>query len=179
MTGATPTPDAAGWQCLTFLLDGQEFAIDLLRVREIVPYEGATRVPRVQPCVLGVVNLRGNVVPVIDLAVGLGMPATEVTPRTCLMIIEAAVGGENSVLGLVAAAVNHVLDLRADDVEPPPSFGTRVPAAFLVGIARSEGGFVSVLDLDRILAEGILLHGTPGSGRERTPAPSPPLRETP
>ncbi len=171
----TPTAsDAASRQCLSFLMGREEYAVDLVRVREIVRYEGATRVPRVPACVRGVVNLRGSVVPVIDLAVGLGMPQAAVTPQTCLVIIEVAVGLETSVLGLLADAVDQVLDLRAEDIEPPPSFGTRVPAAYLLGMAKSDGRFVLLLDLERLLGEGGVLRGL-GVG---VPAPdSPPARE--
>ena len=171
----TPTAsDAASRQCLSFLMGREEYAVDLTRVREIIRYEGATRVPRVPACVRGVVNLRGSVVPVIDLAIGLGMAGSAVTPQACLVIVEVAVGGETSVLGLLAEAVNQVLDLRAEDIEPPPSFGTRVPAAYLLGMAKSDGGFVLLLDLERLLGEGALLRGLGVCG---SVPDSPPARE--
>jgi len=171
----TPTASgAASRQCLSFRMGREEYAVDLTRVREIIRYESATRVPRVPACVRGVVNLRGSVVPVIDLAIGLGMAGAAVTPQTCLVIVEVAVGGETSVLGLLADAVDQVLDLGAEDIEPPPSFGTRVPAAYLLGMARSDGRFVLLLDLDRLFGEGALLRGLGVGG----PAPdSPPARE--
>jgi len=173
----TPTAsDAASRQCLSFLMGREEYAVDLLRVREIIRYEAVTRVPRVPACVRGVVNLRGSVIPVIDLAVGIGMPAAAVTPQTCLVIVEMAVGGEGSVLALLADAVSQVVDFGAEDIDPPPPFGTRVPAAYLLGMARSDGRFVHLLDLDRLLGEGALLRGleagAPAPGRS-------PAREEP
>jgi purine-binding chemotaxis protein CheW len=151
-------------QFLSFLVGGEDCAIDLAYVREIVRHEAATRVPRVPACVRGVVNLRGSVVPVIDLAVGLGRPAARVTSQTCLLVVEMPIGGERSVVGLMVDAVSQVLELRPEDVEPPPSFGTAVPAAFLVGVARSQDAFVLLLDLEHLLGEGALLDGTAASG---------------
>lgn len=143
-------------QFLSFVMGQDECALELRHVREIVRYESATRVPRVPAWVRGVVNLRGNVVPVVDLAVGLGMPEAPVTAQSCLLVVEAAMGGEPSVLGLIADAVREVLDLRPEDIEPPPSFGTRVPAECLLGMVRSESGFVLLLDLDRLLGGDVL-----------------------
>lgn len=145
---------ADGRQCLTFLLDEVEYGVELSRVREVVRYEGATRVPRAARRVRGVVNLHGSVVPVVDLAAGLGLSEAVVTPWTCLIVVETAGGGQTSVLGLLADSVCRVLDLGPEDLEPPPAFGTRVPAAALLGTARTPGGFVHLMDLDRVLDEG-------------------------
>jgi purine-binding chemotaxis protein CheW len=168
-----PTADAATRQFLSFQVGGVDCAADLSHVREIVRYEEATRVPRVPSSVRGVVNLRGSVVPVIDLAVGFGMAATDVTPQACLLVVEMAVGGERAVVGLLADAVSQVLELRADELEPVPSFGTPLPPAFLLGMARTDGGFALLLDLARLVGEGALLDGT-AAGRS-APAPAPAL----
>jgi purine-binding chemotaxis protein CheW len=152
--GAVPTR-----QFLSFLMGADACAVELSHVHEIVRFESATRVPRVPACIRGVVNLRGNVVPVIDLAVGLAMTEAPVTPRSCLLVVEATLGRERSVVGLIADAVSQVLDLRPEDIEPAPSFGTRVPATFLLGMVRSESGFVQLLDLDRLLGVDGPLHG--------------------
>jgi purine-binding chemotaxis protein CheW len=144
-------------QFLSFHVAGEDCAIDLALVREIVRFESATRVPRVPHCVRGVVNLRGSVVPVIDLAAGLGRPAAPVTPQTCLLVVEMPLGGESAVLGLVVDSVLQVLEAGAEDVEPPPSFGTAVPPSSLLGVARSADGLALLLDLEHLLGSGALL----------------------
>jgi purine-binding chemotaxis protein CheW len=106
--------------------------------------------------VRGVVNLRGSVVPVIDLGVALGRPASPMTAQSCLLVVELPVGGENAVLGLVVDSVLQVLDARAEDIEPPPSFGTAVPPASLRGLARSSDGVALLIDLEHLLASGSL-----------------------
>ena len=170
---AKPEPAEAGTRSfLSFLVGGVECALDLVDVREIVRYERATRVPRVPAAVRGVVNLRGTVLPVIDLAVGFGMPAAPVTPETCLLVVEVAFAGEHSAVGLLADAVSQVMDLHAEDVEPAPAFGTPVPAAYLLGMARSSGGFSLVLDLRRLVGEGALLDGAAPTGRAALAAPA-------
>jgi purine-binding chemotaxis protein CheW len=164
----TRAAETAVRRFLTFRVGGESCAVDLAHIREIVRFESATRVPRVPDCVRGVVNLRGNIVPVIDLAAGLGLAETRVTSLTCLLVVEMPVAGEASVFGVLAGAVDQVLELGPDDVEPPPPFGTPVPAAQLAGMARSKDGFVFLLDLDRLLGDGGLLQGTaaaPVAGR--------------
>ncbi len=151
--------DASLIQCLRFLLYEEAYALPLLRVREIVRFEGATRIPRVPPCIRGVVNLRGNVVPVVDLAVWLGQSETPVTSRTCLLVVEASAGSDTSLVGLVIDGVNQVLDVRSDALEPPPSFGTLMPPEFVAGMAKAGDHFVYLLDLDRLLAEGVFVRG--------------------
>src|SRR5690349_17283477 len=113
-------------QYLSFTLAGSDYAVGILQVKEILQYEGVTRVPSVPPSIRGVINLRGAVVPVLDLAVKFGLPATPVTKRTCVLIVEAAVEGERMVMGVMADAVREVLELGPEEVEPPPSFGTKV-----------------------------------------------------
>ena len=153
-----PEPEAAVLQFLSFQMGGLACAVDLAHVREIVRYEHVTRVPRVASCVRGVINLRGSVVPVIDLAVGFGLREGAVTSETCLLMVDLMVGGERSVMGVVAESVSQVLELRGDELEPVPAFGTPIPAAALVGLARSEGGFTLVLDVQRLMAEGTFLN---------------------
>jgi purine-binding chemotaxis protein CheW len=144
-------------QCLGFLLYEDTYALPLLRVREIVRFEGATRIPRVPACIRGVVNLRGNVVPVVDLAVWLGRPETPMTSRTCLLVVEATAGTDFSLVGLVIEGVNQVLDVRSDALEPPPPFGMLMPPEFIAGMAKAGDRFAYLLDLDRLLAEGVFV----------------------
>ena len=147
--------DASIIQCLGFLLHEDTYALPLLRVREILRFEGATRIPRVPACIRGVVNMRGNVVPVVDLAVWLGRPETPTTSRTCLLVVEATAGTDFSLVGLVIDGVNQVLDVRSDALEPPPPFGMLMPPEFIAGMAKVGDRFAYLLDLDRLLAEGV------------------------
>ena len=151
--------DASVIQCLGFQLHEDTCALPLQRVREIIRFEGATRVPRVPSCIRGVVNLRGNVVPVVDLAVWLGRLETPTTTRTCLLVVEATAGSDTSLVGLVIDGVNQVLDVRSDALEPPPPFGTLMPPEFIAGMAKAGDRFAYLLDLDRLLAEGVFVRG--------------------
>jgi purine-binding chemotaxis protein CheW len=99
-----------------------------------------------------VINLRGNVVPVVDLAVKFGMAGAPITNRTCIVIVEIILDGEPAVLGIIADAVSQVIDLRAAEILPPPAFGTRIKADFLLGMAQAEKKFLLILDLDKVLA---------------------------
>jgi len=141
-------------QYLSFTLAGGDYAVGILQVKEILQYEGVTRVPSVPPSVRGVLNLRGAVVPVIDLAVKFGLAATPVTNRTCVLIVEASLDGERTVMGVIADAVREVLELGPEDIEPAPAFGTQVRVDFLMGMAKAGKGFVLLLDLDRVISAG-------------------------
>lgn len=142
----------AGRPYLAFRLAGEVYAIDILRIREIIEYNPPTAVPMMPPAVRGVINLRGAVVPVIDLAVRFGLPATGVGKRTCFVIVEVAYAGAIHVLGLMVDGVNAVLEIGTEDIEPPPSFGTRANAEFIEGMARVDGRFVILLDIARVLS---------------------------
>jgi purine-binding chemotaxis protein CheW len=148
----TTTAPAEAGQYLTFELAGEEYALDILQVREILRFEEITRVPTAPAHVRGVLNLRGRVVPVVDLAVRFGLPPTAGGRRTCIVIVDVAPAGEPLVMGIMADAVSQVIDLLPGDVEPPPSFGTRVRIEYLRGMARSGARFTLLLDLDRLLA---------------------------
>ena len=112
--------------------------------------------------VLGVINLRGRVVPVVDLAVKMGLGPRPITRWTCFVIVDAALDGERTTLGLLADSVSEVLDLAADDIEPPPAFGTRTPVDYLRGLGRQEQRFLLLLDMDRLLSHTELLGVTGG-----------------
>jgi purine-binding chemotaxis protein CheW len=144
-------------QFLTFLLADELYAVSILRVREIIEYDTVTRVPNMPASIRGVINLRGGVVPVVDLAVRFGLRDSRVTKRTCVIIAEVEAGGERLVMGLMADAVSQVIDLRLADIEPPPAFGTRVRVDFLKGLGKIGKTFVLILDLDRALSDSVLL----------------------
>ena len=139
-------------QYLSFTLAGSDYAVGILQVKEILQYETVTRVPSVPQSIRGVINLRGSVVPVVDLAVKFGLRETPVTKRTCVLIVEATVGAERTVMGVLADAVSEVLELTPQDVEPAPSFGTRVKVDYLLGMGKVGKGFVLLLDLDKVLS---------------------------
>jgi len=152
-------------QYLTFFIRGEEYAVSILRVKEIIEYESITRVPTTPAHVRGVLNLRGTVLPVIDLAAKFGHGDSEATRTTCVIVAETKHLGQapspdrtgegacpTLVVGLLADAVSSVVDIPADAVEPPPSFGTNIRVDFLTGMGKLEGRLVLILDLDRILS---------------------------
>ena len=149
---ATSNAAAEAVQHLTFQLAGEQYAVSVLQVREILRYEPVTTVPAAPAAVHGVLNLRGSVVPVVDLAVRFGLPPTEVGRRTCIVIVETESEGERAVTGVLVDAVSEVLELAPADVEPAPAFGTGVRVDFLRGMARMGPKFALILDLDRVLS---------------------------
>jgi purine-binding chemotaxis protein CheW len=139
-------------QYLTFMLGGEAYAIGILAIKEIIEYHDLTEVPMMPACVRGVINLRGAVVPVVDLQARFGRKSGELTKRTCIVIVEVAAQGERQVIGVVVDAVNEVLDIEASAIEPAPSFGARIRADFIHGMGKVRGKFVILLDVDRVLS---------------------------
>ena len=123
-------------QLLIFVLAGEEYAVDILRVREIIRFTTPTRVPGMPASVRGLINLRGRVVPVIDLAVRFGFPESTITERTSIVMVETTSAEGEVVIGIVTDAVTAVLELSAEQIQPTPSFGTQVGAEFLDGMAE-------------------------------------------
>jgi purine-binding chemotaxis protein CheW len=158
-------------QYLGFYIAGEEYAIGILRVREILEYDTLTRVPTTPPSIRGVINLRGSVVPVVDLAVKFGLPESVVSKRTCIVVVEVDLDGERAVMGLLADAVSQVIDLPASDVEPPPPFGTRVRVDCLIGMGRAGRKFVLLLDIDKLLSLDELEVTRPVPGTSAAPSP--------
>jgi purine-binding chemotaxis protein CheW len=152
-SGASPAPAAAEpQQYLTFMLAGEVFALGILVVKEIIEYRGLTEVPMMPPCVRGVINLRGAVVPVMDLLARFGRPSSTVTKRTCIVIVEIRSAGERHVVGVVVDAVNEVLEIPPTEIEPAPSFGTRIRSDFIHGMGKVKERFVILLDADQVLS---------------------------
>lgn len=138
---------------LTFTLAGDEYGVNLLKVREIIRYDGAaTPVPTMPPWVRGVINLRGSVVPVVDLATLFGMPSRAATNRTCVVVMDVTVHGESVVMGVIADTVSEVRSLAPSDIESPPCFGTRIRGDVLTGLGKVGERFVLMLDIDRVLS---------------------------
>jgi len=139
-------------QHLTFFIRGEEYAVSILRVREIIEHESVTRVPTTPAHVRGVINLRGSVLPVIDLAAKFGHGETEPTRTTCVIVAETTLDSQLLVVGLMADAVSQVVDIPAEAIEPAPPFGTNIRIDFLTGMGTLDGRLVLILDLDRILS---------------------------
>src|SRR4029453_13069812 len=144
------SPDAI--QYLTFHLADEEYAVGILRVKEIIPYGALTKVPQTPPSIRGVINLRGSVVPVVDLALKFGLNASPVTNRTCVVIVEVNTDGEPTVVGIIADSVSQVVELSAEDILPAPAFGTQVRMNFLQGMGKTEARFVLILNIDKALS---------------------------
>ena len=139
-------------QYLTFEIAGDEYALGILGVKEIIEYDTVTKVPMTPPWIRGVINLRGSVVPVIDLAVKFGFSDRRVTKRTCIVIVEVNLEGSQTVMGLIVDGVSQVIDLQRQDIEPAPAFGTRVRVDFLQGLGKVGKKFVLILNIDRTLS---------------------------
>jgi purine-binding chemotaxis protein CheW len=138
-------------QYLTFRLGDESYALGLLSVKEIIEYGGVTQVPMMPPFVRGVINLRGRVVPVIDLAQRLRNETAAVTRRTCIVIVEVGPEDERLDMGVIVDAVSQVVEILPDAIEPGPSFGARLRADFIAGMGKQDDGFVIVLDIERVL----------------------------
>ena len=139
-------------QFLTFQLSGELFGLSILTIKEIIEFGSLTPVPMMPAYMRGVINLRGAVVPVIDLSVRFGRPPSQVTRRSCVVIVEVETEVGQQVLGVLVDAVNEVLDIPADQIEPPPSFGARIRSEFIAGMGKVAKGFVILLDADRVLS---------------------------
>src|ERR1700688_2099647 len=124
-------------QYLTFMIGGEEYAVSLLKVKEIIEFDTVTEVPKTPEWIRGVINLRGSVVPVVDLAVKFRQAPSIAGKLTCIVITEVECEGAATVMGIMADSVRQVIDLKPQDIEPPPTFGTRVKIDYLLGMARS------------------------------------------
>ena len=141
-------------QYLTFLLGEERFAVGILHVKEIIEYAGTATVPMMPDCVRGVINLRGAVVPVIDLSARFGRGVAAIGKRTSIIIAEIDDGEGKQVLGMMVDAVNAVVEIEPADIEAAPPFGARIRADFIAGIAKCQGRFVILLALERVLSTG-------------------------
>lgn len=143
-------------QYLTFKLEEELFALDIGKVREVLDFTTITKVPRTPDYMRGVINLRGSVVPVVDLRLKFGMVQAEKTVNTCVIIVEVELGGEKVVMGAMADAVQEVLDLEPDQIEPAPRIGTRLNTDFIKGMGKHADQFIIILDIDKVFTAGEL-----------------------
>jgi purine-binding chemotaxis protein CheW len=137
---------------LTFNLGEEGYGIEILKVQEIIGIQNITRVPRAPDYVKGVINLRGKVIPVIDLRLKFGMPEKEFTRETCIIMVQAATDDGFLIMGLIVDIVSEVLDIAREQIEPPPSLGTNVDVRFILGLARTGNDVKILLDIDRVLS---------------------------
>jgi purine-binding chemotaxis protein CheW len=152
MTGATGEALATAGKYLTFSLGEEHYGLEILRVQEIVGLLPVTRVPRLPAMVAGVVNLRGRVIPVVDLRLAFGMQRSAMDERSCIVVVSVQRGSDAStVMGVLVDEVSDVVDLVDNDIEETPEFGTAVDTSFIKGVGRLEGRVVLLLDIDRVL----------------------------
>ncbi len=139
-------------QYLTFKLNKDSFAIEILKVREVLDYKEPTSVPRSPDYLVGVINLRGNVVPVVDMRSILGMARIDASIESCIIIIEITILDEPILVGALADSVQEVVDIFDSSIDPPPKFGTKLRTDFLKGIGRVGSQFIMILNMDRVLS---------------------------
>ena len=139
-------------QYLTFKLDGESFATRISKVREVLEFDEVTRVPGMLDYMLGVINLRGSVVPVVDLRLQFSLGVSEPTVDTCIIITEVELEGDITVLGVLADSVQEVIDLSAEQMEPAPTMGSRINTRFIQALGKVEEGFIIILDMDKVFS---------------------------
>ena len=138
---------------LTFTLDEEEYGIGIIKIKEIIGMMAITSVPQTPEFVKGVINLRGKVIPVVDLRLRFGLNAIDYTERTCIIVVEIEGHSEKVTIGVVVDAVSEVLNIKGDDIEDTPTFGTKLNTDYILGMAKMEGGVKILLDIDCVLSE--------------------------
>jgi purine-binding chemotaxis protein CheW len=136
---------------LTFSLDKEEYGIGILKVKEIIGMIAITTIPRMPPYVKGVINLRGKVIPVIDLRLKFSMEEAEYTERTCIIVVEISGGAGQLLIGIIVDSVSEVLNVKGTDIEDTPAFGAKLDTEYILGMAKISGGVKILLDIDRVL----------------------------
>ena len=139
-------------QYLTFKLEDEVFALDIGKVREVLDFTLIAKVPQTPDFMLGVINLRGTVVPVVDMRLKFATTQTGTTVNTCIIIVEIEIDGENTVLGALVDSVQEVMDLDPDQIEPAPRIGTRLNTKFIKGMGKRDNHFIIILDIDKVFS---------------------------
>jgi purine-binding chemotaxis protein CheW len=139
-------------QYLTFQLDEEVFAIDVSNVREILEFTTVTKVPCTPEFMRGVINLRGSVVPVLDMRLKFGLTRTEKTVDTCIIVVEVSFEGETTIIGALVDSVQEVFELEPGDVEPAPNIGTQLKTEFIKGMGKRDNHFIIILDINRVFS---------------------------
>jgi len=136
---------------LIFSLGGEQYGISILKIKEIIGMMPITAIPRTPPYVKGVINLRGKVIPVVDLRLKFGMEEMGYTEKTCIIVVETGEGAGAVLIGIVVDSVSEVLNIKGGDIEETPTFGTRTETDYILGMAKIEGGVKILLDIDKVL----------------------------
>src|ERR1700761_180706 len=144
-------------QYLTFKLGHEVFATEVAKVREVLDFTSVTEIPRTPDFMSGVINLRGSVVPVVDLRLCLHMSKTERTRNTCIVVVEVLLDNESIVIGALADSVEEVIDLEPDQIEPAPRIGTQIRMDFIKGMGKRDAQFIMILDIDRVFSADELI----------------------
>ena len=139
-------------QYLTFQLEEEVFALDISRVREVLDFTKITKVPQTPDFMLGVINLRGSVMPVVDMRLKFGLSKAETTVNTCIIIVEVELDGEITMLGALVDSVHEVMELDADQIEPPPRIGTRLNTKFIKGMGKQDDRFLIIIEIDKVFS---------------------------
>lgn len=158
-------------QYLTFKLDGESFALETSRVKEVLEYTTITKIPRMPDFLCGVINLRGNVVPVMDMRLKLGMPLAERTVDTCIVIVEVELDREMITIGCLVDSVQEVLEMSDQEIELPPKMGMKLDTDFIHGMGKQEDRFIIILNIDRILSSeevSLMQHVESAEGHARS-----------
>ena len=151
-TGGKMSPASREGKYLTFELDGEEYGLEILKVKEIIGIMNITSVPQTPGYVKGVINLRGKVIPVIDLRLKFAMEPLEYSDRTCIIIVDiTGTSGKKVMVGIVVDSVSEVLNIKSDEIEDTPSFGSRLSTEYIMGMAKVKGGVKILLDIDQVL----------------------------
>jgi purine-binding chemotaxis protein CheW len=137
---------------LTFILAGEEYGIGILKVKEIIGIMAITTVPQTPAYMKGVINLRGKVIPIVDLRVKFGMEAIGYTEKTCIIVVEIASGGQKVMIGILVDSVSEVLNIKGGDIEDAPNFGSRLNTNYILGMAKTGGRVKILLEIDRVLS---------------------------
>jgi purine-binding chemotaxis protein CheW len=156
-------------QYLTFKLEEEIFSLDISKVREVLDFTRITKVPQTPDFMLGVINLRGSVVPVVDMRLKFGLSKTETTVNTCIIIVEIELDSETTVLGALVDSVQEVMELDPEQIEPPPRIGTRLNTKFIKGMGKRDDQFVIILDIDKVFSADELAMAQQIGGEERSP----------
>lgn len=139
-------------QYLTFHLNEEKFSLDISQVKEVLDFTAITKVPRTPDFMRGIINLRGSVVPVIDLKIKMGMPKSDRTVHTRIIIVEVSIDGEATVIGIIADSVEEVCEIEPEMISPPPKLGTRLKTEFIQGMGKLGDEFVIILDIDKVFS---------------------------
>ncbi len=162
-------------QYLTFKLEEEVYAVDVAKVREILDFPPITKVPRTPEFMRGVINLRGSVVPVVDMRLKFGMSRTEKSVNTCIVVVEVMLENERTVIGALADSVQEVIELEPSQIEPPPKIGSRLRVEFLKGMGKIGDRFLMILDIDKVFSSeeiSLVQEAVTGGKKENTDSPN-------